>query len=98
MLSGYTGPSGAVNLGLTGPTDDNDPRVIDGSDKYFIPSGDTGIFLAYSESEYRVNWRNWDQAMMFIHVTSGLSGIRGITGFQWICGVTGTTSWGIKYV
>jgi hypothetical protein len=66
-LTGFTGPSGAVDLGLTGPTGDNNPRVLDSDDKYFIPSGDTGVFWSTSESEYRVNWRNWDQDLIIIN-------------------------------
>ena len=67
MLSGYTGPSGALDLGLTGPTGDNNPRIFEGDDKYVIPSGSTGVFWSISESEYRVNWRNWDQEMLIIN-------------------------------
>jgi hypothetical protein len=66
-LYGYTGPIGAVDLGLTGPTDDNNPRILEGDDKYFIPSGATGTFWSTSESEYRVNWRNWDQGIFIIN-------------------------------
>jgi hypothetical protein len=97
MLSGYTGPSGALNLGLTGPTRDNNPRTLEGDDKYFIPSGDSGIFWAYSESEYRVNWRNWDQAIMIIHGSSGMAGLTGPDKL-WVQGITGSPEWGIKII
>jgi hypothetical protein len=91
----YTGPSGALNLGLTGPTCDNVPTVVEGDDKYFIPSGYSGIFWAYSESEYRINWRNWDMGLMIIHNPGGIVGLSGSEG---IIGITGTTEWGIKLV
>ena len=66
-LTGFTGPSGAVDLGLTGPTDVNNPRILEDDDKYLIPSGATGTFWAISEAEYRVNWRNWDQEVIMIN-------------------------------
>jgi len=66
MFSGYTGPSGALDLGITGPVGDVDPRILKPSDSYVIPSGDTGVFLSYSEAEHRVQWRNWDQDMMIV--------------------------------
>jgi hypothetical protein len=66
MFSGYTGPSGALDLGITGPVGDVDPRILKSSDSYVIPSGDTGVFLSYSEAEHRVQWRNWDQDMMIV--------------------------------
>lgn len=103
----YTGPSGAINIGLTGPggeTGSNNSRIVEGDDKYFIPSGSTGVFWAYSESEYRVNWRNWDQGVMIVHVTNlalptGIpGGISGMTGANWIQGITGRIDWGIKLV
>lgn len=65
-IGGFTGPSGAVDLGLTGPTGLVDPRVMEADDKYVIPSGDTGTYLSYSEAEYRVQWRNWDQELLII--------------------------------
>lgn len=65
-LIGFTGPSGAVDLGLTGPTDSANLRILDADDKYLIPSGETGTFLSWSESEYRVRWRNWDQELIMI--------------------------------
>jgi hypothetical protein len=73
-ISGYTGPSGALDLGITGPIGDANPRILKPSDSYIIPSGDTGTFLSYSESEYRVQWRNWDQDMLIIGlgVTGGI--------------------------
>jgi hypothetical protein len=66
LLSGFTGPSGALDLGITGPVGDVNPRILKPSDSYVIPSGDTGIFMSYSESEYRVQWRNWDQDMIIV--------------------------------
>jgi hypothetical protein len=68
MFSGFTGPSGALDLGITGPVGDANPRMYKPSDSYVIPSGDTGIFISYSESEYRVQWRNWDQDMMIVSI------------------------------
>jgi len=67
-ISGFTGPSGAVDLGLTGPVGTPNPRVpsLDNDPVYNIPSAESGIFLSYSESEYRVQWRNWDQDMLII--------------------------------
>jgi len=64
--SGFTGPSGAVDLGITGPTNETNPTIVDGDDIYFIPGGETGYFLSYSEAEYRVQWRNWDQDIMIL--------------------------------
>jgi len=72
MYSGYTGPSGALDLGITGPVGDANPRILKPSDSYVVPSGDTGVYLSYSEAEYRVQWRNWDQDMMI--VTLGVTG------------------------
>jgi hypothetical protein len=64
--TGVTGPSGALDLGITGPVGDVNPRVFKPSDSYIIPSGATGIFLSKSEAEYRVQWRNWDQDMIIL--------------------------------
>jgi hypothetical protein len=74
LISGITGPSGALDLGITGPVGDANPRIYKPSDSYVIPAGDTGIFLSYSEAEYRVQWRNWDQDMMIVSlgVTGGI--------------------------
>ena len=40
-----------------------------------VPSGDTGTFISYSEAEYRVKWRNWDQEkfLVFLGVTGVIS-------------------------
>lgn len=65
-IGGFTGPSGAVDLGLTGPTDSRNPLVRGADDKYRVPSGESGTLLSYSESEYRVQWRNWDQELFII--------------------------------
>ena len=67
--SGVTGPVGALNLGLTGPVEYANPRSVDDYDVYTIPSGDTGIYISYSEAEYRVQWRNWDQDMIIVNLT-----------------------------
>ena len=73
--AGLTGPSGAVDLGLTGPSfsvtggiEDINSRYLHGFEnpKYNIPGGYTGIYASYSEAEYRVKWRNWDQDMMIV--------------------------------
>jgi hypothetical protein len=69
-FSGVTGPVGALNLGITGPVEYANPRTIDDYDVYSIPSGDTGIYISYSEAEYRVQWRNFDQDMILINLTS----------------------------
>lgn len=77
-MAGLTGPSGAVDLGLTGPVGVPNPRTPSEDDdpNYNIPSGESGIYLSYSESEYRVQWRNWDQDMEV--VTLGSTGISGV--------------------
>ena len=67
VYSGITGPVGALNLGITGPVEYANPRTIDDYDVYTIPSGDTGIYISYSEAEYRVQWRNFDQDLMIIN-------------------------------
>lgn len=81
-MSGYTGPSGAVDLGLTGPVGAPNPRTLsaDKDPNYNIPSAESGIFLSYSESEYRVQWRNWDQDMLIIGLgeTGAPTGQQGI--------------------
>jgi hypothetical protein len=71
--SGYTGPAGALNLGITGPTEYANPRTEDEYDVYKVPGGETGSFFSYSEAEYRVQWRNWDQCMIIadLGVTGG---------------------------
>lgn len=69
-LSGVTGPSGALDLGITGPIRDVNPFVFKGSDTYVVPSGETGIYLSYSESEYRVQWRNFDQSLIIVTFSS----------------------------
>lgn len=70
---GITGPVGALNLGITGPVEYANPRTLDGYDVYTIPSGDTGIYISYSEAEYRVQWRNFDQDIIIVNLTaSGL--------------------------
>lgn len=66
-MSSVTGPVGAMNLGITGPVEYANPRTIDDYDVYTIPSGDTGIYISYSEAEYRVQWRNFDQDMMIVN-------------------------------
>jgi hypothetical protein len=65
---GITGPVGALNLGITGPVEYANPRTLDGYDVYTIPSGDTGIYISYSEAEYRVQWRNFDQDMIIVNL------------------------------
>ena len=75
IASGVTGPSGAMDLGISGPIGPANPRTIDGSDVYQIPSGDTGVFTSYSEAEYRVQWRNWDQDMMIVNMSAGDTGV-----------------------
>jgi hypothetical protein len=81
-MSGLTGPSGAVDLGLTGPIGVPNPRIpsLDDDPLYNIPSGDSGTFLSYSESEYRVQWRNWDQDMIIVGLgeTGAVSGQQGV--------------------
>jgi len=71
--TGVTGPSGALDLGITGPVGYPNPRILEGCDVYQVPSGESGVYLSYSEAEYRVQWRNWDQDMII--VTLGVSGI-----------------------
>jgi hypothetical protein len=71
FLSGFTGPSGAIDLGLTGPTGSVDPRVLTDDDIYFVPSGSTGTYASFSESEYRVQWRDWDQDLILITFGGG---------------------------
>lgn len=68
-MVGVTGPVGALNLGITGPVEYANPRTIDDYDVYTIPSGDTGIYISYSEAEYRVQWRNFDQDLMIVNFT-----------------------------
>ena len=65
---GITGPVGALNLGITGPVEYANPRILEGYDIYTIPSGDTGIYISYSEAEYRVQWRNFDQDMIIVNL------------------------------
>ena len=66
VYTGITGPSGALDLGITGPVDYADLRSVADYDVYQIPSTETGIFISYSEAEYRVQWRNWDQDMIIV--------------------------------
>lgn len=73
MISGYTGPVGALDLGITGPVEYANPHTIEGYDTYLIPAGVTGSFISYSEAEQRVRWRNWDQEMIF--VSYGMTGM-----------------------
>lgn len=87
--SGYTGPVGALNLGITGPTEYANPRTEDGYDVYVVPGGYTGNFFSYSEAEYRVQWRNWDQCLIVANlgVTGGgdtgmLAGFTGVVVLQ----------------
>lgn len=82
--SGFTGPSGALNLGITGPVEYANPRTVDDYDVYQVPGGDTGAFFSYSEAEYRVQWRNWDQGVIIANL--GLTGA-GETGS--LAGLTG---------
>lgn len=77
-LSGFTGPSGAVDLGLTGPTDEANIRILDADDKYLIPSGESGTYISYSESEYRVQWRNWDQEKIIVSLGSSTGPAAGV--------------------
>jgi len=70
-LSGFTGPSGAVDLGLTGPTGSYNPLIVTDDDKYFVPSAVTGTYASYSEAEYRVQWRDWDQDLVLISFGGG---------------------------
>jgi len=82
--SGYTGPVGALNLGITGPVEYANPRTTDEYDTYRVPGGDTGNFFSYSEAEYRVQWRNWDQGLIIANM--GVTG-GGYTGM--LAGLTG---------
>jgi hypothetical protein len=69
-----------LDLGITGPVGYPNPRIFGEDDVYQIPAGETGIFLSYSEAEYRVQWRNWDQDMMILSlgVTGAMTGMQGI--------------------
>lgn len=69
--SGFTGPSGAIDLGITGPTGSYDPRILTDDDTYFVPSGSTGTYASFSESERRVQWRDWDQDLTLITLGGG---------------------------
>ncbi len=73
MLSGFTGPVGALDIGITGPVEYANPHTIEGYDTYFVPAGISGSFIAFSEAEQRVRWRNWDQEMIFI--SYGMTGM-----------------------
>ena len=73
--SGVTGPSGALNLGLTGPVEYANPRTVEAYDVYTVPGGDTGAFFSYSEAEYRVQWRNWDQELFLVTFNMGETGV-----------------------
>jgi len=84
--TGFTGPSGALNLGITGPVEYANPRTIEDYDVYRVPGGETGYFFSYSEAEYRVQWRNWDQGLCI--VSFGDTGTGGLTGT--LAGLTGT--------
>ncbi len=64
--AGVTGPSGALDLGISGPVEYANPRTVDDYDVYLVPAGETGMFFSYSEAEYRVQWRNWDQSMVIV--------------------------------
>lgn len=75
LESGFTGPSGALNLGITGPVEYANPRMEDDYDTYVVPGGDTGSFFSYSEAEYRVHWRNWDQEMFLVTFNMGETGV-----------------------
>lgn len=75
LESGFTGPSGALNLGITGPVEYANPRTPDAYDTYVVPGGDTGVFFSYSEAEYRVHWRNWDQELFLVTFNMGETGI-----------------------
>lgn len=74
--SGLTGPSGAADLGLTGPVEYANPTTVEPYDTYQIPAGETGIARSYSEAEYRVQWRNWDQDMIIVML--GETGVPGL--------------------
>jgi len=87
--SGFTGPSGALNLGITGPVEYANPRTEDDYDVYKVPGGYTGNFFSYSEAEYRVQWRNWDQGLIIANLgltgageTGTLAGFTGIVIIQ----------------
>lgn len=69
LLSGVTGPSGALDLGITGPVGYANPFEIEGFDIYTVPSGYTGSHFSYSEAEYRVQWRNFDQNLVIVTPT-----------------------------
>lgn len=75
LASGFTGPSGALNLGITGPVEYTNPRTVDDYDVYTVPGGDTGSFFSYSEAEYRVHWRNWDQELFLVTFNMGETGV-----------------------
>ncbi|MBD3260080.1 MAG: hypothetical protein GF334_00075 [Candidatus Altiarchaeales archaeon] len=73
--TGLTGPSGALDLGITGPVTDVNPRIQTDDDIYQVPAGSTGIYTSYSEAEYRVQWRNWDQDLMIVTFSVGETGV-----------------------
>jgi hypothetical protein len=85
--SGFTGPSGALNLGITGPVEYANPRTVEEYDVYHVPGGYTGDFFSYSEAEYRVQWRNWDQGVIIASIveageTGTLAGLTGVVVIQ----------------
>lgn len=77
-IGGFTGPSGAVDLGLTGPTGIRNPRIQEADDKYIVPSGESGALLSYSEAEHRVHWRNWDQELLIVTIGSSTGPAAGV--------------------
>jgi hypothetical protein len=60
-------PSDAIALGLTGPAYDPNPITEEDYDTYKVPTAcGEGNSRSYSETEYRVRWRNWDQEMILV--------------------------------
>lgn len=57
----------AIDLGLTGPVFDPNPITEEVFDIYKVPTpGSTGFSRSFSETEYRVRWRNWDQELIWV--------------------------------
>jgi len=85
---GITGPIGDVNPRIISLDDVGVVNIpvsteypLGAKMSYGTPSGETGSYLSYSEAEYRVQWRNWDQDMVIIGLggdTGGLTGTDGI--------------------
>jgi len=60
-------PGEALDFGVTGPVSDPNPISEEDFDIYKVPTPcGEGISRSFSETEYRVRWRNWDQEMMLV--------------------------------